>query len=76
MESQLCWSGAVERVFWHIQMDTIPVSTFKFEHARASRHMSYLPSLLPLRHQRLPRQPKRPIVGCNASHLSYCALTF
>lgn len=43
MELQLCWSGAVERGFWHIRMDTIPVSTFNFEYTRGIeyRYMSY-----------------------------------
>ena len=68
MELQLCWSGAVERGFWHIRMDTIPVSTFNFYYT--SRYMSYLPSLLLLRLQQLLRQPTRPIAGCNASHVS------
>lgn len=27
MELRQCWSGAVERGFWHIRTDTIPVST-------------------------------------------------
>ena len=69
MEWRLCWCGVVERVFLHIRMDTIPVSIFNFQQARASISMSYLPSLLLLRHQQILRPPTRPIAGCNASHV-------